>query len=166
LNLWGQRLQQLMLFGIPQTAQQLEAVWSELSTMPSLRTLQIFRLYKNRIPDLPILAHLERLLLIHYLQDMVPLMSQLTSITDLDLSWIYLSAKQLEQTLERNPAIRSNLRTLSLGFISSPDGGDRVQNFQALLTFICRNFSEIHSFDLLFAEHVSLCGFCDNALSS
>ena len=155
---WAPTLEKLLIFDFPRENDQVEALFGNIYQMKSLKTLFFFRLYKHQIPDrFPILNQLKFFLLIHYLSDIVPVLTQLTSISELDLSWIYLSSSQMGKILSLNPAMQTSLTSLTLGFISAPSGaGDRVHNFQKLFKFVCHNFHELKSFDLLFADHVSI----------
>jgi len=149
-------LQALTLCGLPKKSHLIEQIWHQLTQMQKLTLLRLINLFRIEIPPtLSILANLHKLIIVHYLSSLVPILSQLKSIQALIISWIYLSTCDLIEALEANPHLRQ-LKGLSLGFICA-HSGNRESNFRKVFRFVCDNFTELTLLDMLVTDHVSLC---------
>lgn len=156
LDRWKSGLKELSLSGMPKSPELTGKIWAILSEAKSLKKLFLVQQFRNAIPvHLPIFPQLTDFGIIHYLPELLPVLSRLTSVKAIVLSWVYLSVGELEQILKLNPNLRNNLTRLSLGFISSHKG-NREKNFLKVFAYICHNFQQLEYLDIAMADHVSL----------
>ncbi|KAH9393731.1 hypothetical protein TYRP_021453 [Tyrophagus putrescentiae] len=84
----------------------------------------------------------------------MPILSQLTTIKELSIHWVYLSAEQMAKAIEQNSNLKQ-LEMLYIGFIFSQNG-DREKNYQHLFWFICQNFKALKKLDNQYGDQLDL----------
>ncbi len=156
IDKWSANLMHLIMSDLPKSEEILQQFWKTLVTLSKLNSLTFIRTYRHPLPSqiYPILTQLKSFVLVHYLSDVVPIFSQLTSITEMSIHWVYLSAEQLAKAIEMNSNLK-RLENLYMGFIFSQNG-DREKNYQHLLWFICQNFKEIKKLDIMYGDHLPI----------
>lgn len=158
LRRWSPQLELLSIAHLPTSPEVTAQLWAAVSEMSQLKVFKLLCAYRNPIPEgLPILRQLTSFRLMYYLPSLVPLLSSLSSCTQLDLNWVYLSQGQLQAALDVNQSLKTQLKSLALGFIFSPAGsGSREKNYQEVFHYVCEQLPHLRSLDIMFADHLPL----------
>lgn len=156
IDQWSANLTVLIMSELPKSEETLQQFWKTLVTLSKLTNLTFIRTFRHPIPSAiyPILNQLTNFSLVHYLSDLVPILSQLTTIKELSIHWVYLSAEQMAKAIEQNSNLKQ-LEMLYIGFIFSQNG-DREKNYQHLFWFICQNFKALKKLDNQYGDQLDL----------
>ena len=156
IDQWSANLTVLIMSELPKLEETLQQFWKTLVTLSKLTNLTFIRTFRHPIPSAiyPILNQLTNFSLVHYLSDLVPILSQLTTIKELSIHWVYLSAEQMAKAIEQNSNLKQ-LEMLYIGFIFSQNG-DREKNYQHLFWFICQNFKALKKLDNQYGDQLDL----------
>lgn len=156
LEEWSETLTTLIIADLPKSPTVLQQFWKKLVLLSKLINLHLVRTFRYSIPEevYPIFPHLKSFSVVHYLSNLVPILSQLTSITELSIYWVYLCTEQMAKAIEMNNNLKQ-LEKLNMGFIFS-QGGDREKNYQHLLWFICQNFKALKKIDVMYGDQLKI----------
>ena len=155
LNCWAPKLTSLIIYSMYRSINLSYKFCDTFKQMTSLKRLEIFRMLRKEIPEqVTILDQLKHFAIIHYSNDIMPILRQLKSCESIKLSWICLSLSQMEDLMLENPNLAKNIQNLKLGMISSPKNDNRIKNFQAILSFICTRFRSLRTLDIILTDQV------------
>lgn len=147
-------LKHLSLFGLPESLS--ANFWSELNTFKRLETLN-FGQIRCTISDqiFSLLSQIQSFTLVMYSGNNIEqLLVHLKSLCTLNLSYVFLSAEQLQRALEQNNSLSENLTYIGLDFVNTKNT-NREANYQALIQLICNRMKNLHYLDILFGDDVN-----------